>query len=247
MTGQAPRDFPIIFSAPMVRAQLRGEKTMTRRILSLHNCEFGSISAGKLSKLYSQHAAWNRACTDRGFPDESGNYCSGYLHVPCHDSDIVGSQCAVCQDHGWERTVHRLRPKVQVGDRLWVRESAHIDGREINYMADHVGDPAGLGWRPSIHMPRWASRLTDIITAVKIERLQDISEQDAKAEGAVKAVYSEESCRWYEHNSGTYVCGFAGLWCHLHGSDSWDENPFVVAITFRVVKANIDAPEATAP
>lgn len=252
------KDIPIIFSASMVRALLDGRKTMTRRIISLRNCEFGSIRAGKLSKLYWQHAAWDLAWPDRGFPDEAGNYRSGYLHAPCHDDDNIGAACEVCQDYGWDTTSHRLRPKVQVGDRLWVRENLTCSGAYIQYAADAKIieweiDRAGIKgrtwpvtWlqdpRPSIHMPRAASRLTEIVTAIKIERLQDISEEDAIAEGvnAISMVDVRRQAAWSARGD------FAQLWNVLHGSDAWDKNPFVIATTFRTVKANIDSAEVRA-
>lgn len=95
--------------------------------------------------------------------------------------------------------------------------------------------------RPSIHMPRWASRLTLTITDVRVEQLQSIGEADAIAEGM-----SEPSLRdlggdlaqaaWSERQV------FERLWSHLHGGGSWIDNPSVVALTFRVERGNIDAP-----
>jgi hypothetical protein len=114
---------------------------------------------------------------------------------------------------------------------------------------------------PSIHMPRWASRLTLIVTGVKVEPLWSISERDCEAEGVVyetadppfwyvplilphdiTAVGIEERADLMPHA----VQSFRKLWIHLHGREGWDSNPEVVAISFRVIKANIDAAEARA-
>ena len=135
------------------------------------------------------------------------------------------------------------------GDLLWVRES--IDkvcasaGDEVAYMADWRGDPRGLGWRPSIHMPRWASRLTLEVTDVRVERVQDISEEDAKAEGAE---YLTTPCDHPRHTceeigcAGTgYRLGFADLWHSINEKRGfgWDANPWVVALTFTIHKQNV--------
>jgi hypothetical protein len=98
---------------------------------------------------------------------------------------------------------------------------------------------------PSIHMPRWVSRMTGAVTATKLERLQDISEEDAKAEG----ISQELGGFWraYEGATGTTArAGFALLWNHLHGAGSWDASPAVVALTFTVHKTNIDQVKAAA-
>lgn len=160
--------------------------------------------------------------------------------------------------------------------RLWVREAVRAepdaDGWDgVRYLADnawggstadsandadkfldlyHYGKKRGAGV-PSIHMPRWASRLTLIVTATKIERLQDISEADAKAEGCELFVpghgwiTKDDLAEGYSNYLNARA-GFEDIWRTLHGEESWRENPEVVALSFRVIKANIDAPEARA-
>jgi hypothetical protein len=101
-------------------------------------------------------------------------------------------------------------------------------------------------------MPRWASRLTLIVTGVKIERVQDISEEDAKAEGALWHDGHGVGHSGWRHNPNDGVVfptcrgAFRRLWVCINGTEAWDENPYVVALTFRTIKANIDAPEAKA-
>lgn len=155
-------DRPIIFSAPMVRALLEGRKTQTRRVL-------------KLPK-------WAREIDD----------------VDCRRVDMIDRSTGC---------VATWYPPYAPGDRLYVRE-AFVTGFDIDdEMGRPVGDKkvwyratdAGLRWydpdtestldnppwKPSIHMPRWASRLTLTVTDVRVQRLQDISEEDAVAEGCV--------------------------------------------------------------
>lgn len=140
------------------------------------------------------------------------------------------------------------------GDRLWVRE-AHwfVHGIEngakticVMYRAD--GEDSGCGFAPSIHMPRWASRLTLTVTDVRVQRLQEISEEDARAEGAhERSRIGDDPMHptWTMTGEGwryeTPREAFAALWQELHGSGAWDANPWVVAITFSVEKRNIDA------
>ncbi len=129
----------------------------------------------------------------------------------------------------------------QPGDSLWVRETwASVNDLmhnldDIIYRAD---GNAGWkhGWRPSIHMPRWASRITLEVTDVRVERLQDISKADALAEGALEAVEVGYI--------GSMTCdqarqAFAELWDDLHKHRpglSWDDNPWVAAIQSRVAQ-----------
>lgn len=138
----------------------------------------------------------------------------------------------------------------QASDRelwLWVRETGVFgtgtdnDGRKITlaqYKADVPIDdpPFGGRWHPSIHMPRWASRLTLRVTDMRMERLQEISCADAIAEGIPRTA-----------NSQTIDCdtpdprqAWRELWISIHGAESWKANPELVAITFEVHKGNID-------
>lgn len=83
-------------------------------------------------------------------------------------------------------------------------------------------------WKPSIHMPRWASRITLEVTGVRVERLQDISEADAIAEGAPWAACGAPQ-------EGSHKAGFAQLWESINGSNSWSTNPWVWVIEFKRV------------
>lgn len=161
--------------------------------------------------------------------------------------------------------------KVKAGDRLWVRENLaamanwglwhdagpvprfgrfldDLDNRGLAILDRYAPAEATERARvPSIHMPRWASRLTLIVTSTKIERLNDISEADARAEGApieFRTVVGRPDGGRNYHIPPSHRGGFANLWSRLHGAGSWEANPFIVALSFRVIAANIDAPEA---
>ncbi|KTR47973.1 morphogenetic protein [Pantoea ananatis] len=120
-----------------------------------------------------------------------------------------------------------------VGDRLWVRETwarynIDQDTHDIAYRATTPDDwPKEGRWRPSIHMPRWASRITLEITGVRVERLKCISEEDARAEGA-----PTECCVIGDK----HFLGFRTLWRSIYGEESWQANPFVWVIEFKRVE-----------
>ncbi len=125
------------------------------------------------------------------------------------------------------------------GDRLWVRETwcPHWAGDDcgegpqgVCYAATNR-EPDPLRWRPSIHMPRWASRITLTVTGVRVERVQDITEADAEAEGCCVGVGAG--------NWRNTVHMFQGLWDSINAKRGywWDENPWVWVVKFSVDNA----------
>jgi hypothetical protein len=224
------KERPILFSAPMVRALLAGTKTQTRRVV-------------KLSEEWHPDA---RAARVIGVGDD------GIAAMPLDEFGRMLGQAIRC-------------PYGQPGDRLWVREafmhepadycweaSVSIPCRPAvtTYRADVEGDSRGAGWSPSIHMPRALSRIDLEITAVRVERLQSISEADARAEGIVCGdgswsktdsgeAYQRDKFGWYvtgqhaRHNAPSYA--YRALWEQVNGPGSWDANPWVWVVEFRRV------------
>jgi hypothetical protein len=190
-----PKERPILFSAPMVCAILDGSKTQTRRVV-------------KPVRRY-----------------EHNNICR---------PDLVEDPYAVWW-HGVSENVgcFQICPYGTPGDRLWVRETWAYerdgtgcpDDTGILYRATDPGwddEETGLRWRPSIHMPRRAFRILLEITDIRVQRLQEISEEDARAEG-------------YDPQSTDFpALWFHGLWDTIHGSGAWHANPWVWAITLRL-------------
>ncbi|HIH9739945.1 TPA: morphogenetic protein [Klebsiella pneumoniae] len=130
------------------------------------------------------------------------------------------------------------------GDRIWVRETWNKYGGLLTYRADHdwIDDMrketvCTAKWVPSIHMPRWASRILLEITDVRVERLNSISQEDAQAEGLEltgwRPTYSDP-------DSGGEVMtpydNFAELWSSIYGDESWQANPWVWVIEFKRVE-----------
>lgn len=141
-------------------------------------------------------------------------------------------------------------PYGQPGDELWVRETLDHDaarghfykatGMYVGPLLDYEREPPpaiGLPTRaiPSIHMPRWASRITLRITDVRVERLQDISEADALAEGS-REWAAEQDTPVRDIPAGETRLIYRQLWESINGKGAWDANPWVWALTFERVK-----------
>lgn len=127
------------------------------------------------------------------------------------------------------------------GDLLWCRETWAMGGNGPFYKATDSDGTVHIAWKPSIHMPRWASRLTLRITDVRVQRVQEITEEDAKAEGVdewipCRAITGLKGIRFGEGASRKATCleHFAYLWDSINARRgySWDSNPWVWAITF---------------
>lgn len=239
------QNLPIIFSAPMVLALLDGRKTMTRRMLYAKRTARNGIIPASVT-IMRDHLPPRPPLGPHGFP-----------------TDIGPDQYYTLS--GW----HKVKP----GDHLWVRENLRLlDGGFFQYVADRRGFNFGSlpyeTWQranfkrhkdgrivPSIHMPRWASRLTLEVTATKIERLMLISDDDAKREGIVEDDGSEPNiwyvpgaaaAGWKIKQAGNPAMVFRSLWENLNGEKSWNSNPDVIAVTFKVHRRNIDAMEKAA-
>lgn len=130
---------------------------------------------------------------------------------------------------------HNVCPYGQPGDRLWVRETFIADKGGVIFRADEVAGREHYSWQPSIHMPRWASRITLEITAVRVERLQEISEEDSKAEGANRydptAYFTVGQMGRDNISDWEFRSGFAELWSSVYGT--WSANPWVWVVEFR--------------
>jgi hypothetical protein len=199
---------PILFSAPMVRAILAGTKTQTRRVLKQEPIYDGRFAGGW--KLQGEN----------------------------------GREAALCSP-----MIADLCPYGQPGDQLWVRETwgLHAYGDDtdwvkgsctgldledsvITYRADWGPMQESCHWRPSIHMPRSASRLSLEITSVRVERLQDISADDLAREGLQEVIDAG-----VDHD-GTPRDAWRALWTQINGHESWAANPWVWVVDFTRTK-----------
>jgi hypothetical protein len=219
------KERPILFSAPMVRAILEGRKTVTRRPV----------------KVQPFDISWSRH-------DHRIEYTAGRAE---NGDEIDGSHAYSTRSGGeWSAKC----PYGQPGDRLWVREAwaadAQLDaiaprklskGEPIRYPADGFTHTAGCSMispgrgRPSIHMPRWASRILLEITAVRVERLQAISRSDIRAEGleCPPDLASDDVSPNYRD---WYPAAWRDLWESINGAGAWDTNPWVWVVEFKRVR-----------
>lgn len=216
------KERPILFSGEMVRAILGGRKTMTRRIMN---------PTDRGEKFLFNNPAFHRYKYTRMWEDLHGEYCAYFETGPTEESKYGFAESFKC-------------PFGRPGDRLWVRETfcdRNNNGEQIKplYRADGQEYEGGDGWhfeakwKPSIFMPRRYSRITLEITNVRVERLQDISEEDAKSEGANGEKYRGQG---FEHC--IYREAFRTLWESINAKRgySWDANPWVWVVEFKRIK-----------
>ena len=213
MITTATKSRPILFSGPMVRAILSGNKTQTRRVINRVNglgsvtCFGGSETDGYDFALRDRRDMWNEFRED-----ELLNLCP--YGVPGDELWVRETWRPLCE----------FDPSPETGAAYWADSHAGLERRN--------GDAK---WRPSIHMPRWASRITLTVKAVRVERLQDISEADAIAEGVELTQQSQGL--YYKHPSDQRMTAVASLafqwlWESINGPDSRDANPWVWVLDF---------------
>jgi len=218
----AVKERPILFSAPMVRAILEGRKTVTRRVVKDWQVPTEDVTEQdpdlRWSAIAQSHPCW-------------GFIAAGATAQECAD-DLAS--CGVC-------------PYGKRGERLWVREAwaadAQLDsiaprdlsqGEPIWYPADGTTRQTGCAMiskgrgRPSIHMPRWASRILLEITDVRVERLQAISIGQICKEGLARSIYEFIPVT-------TAFEAFAEVWDAINGDGAWDANPWVWVVEFKQV------------
>jgi hypothetical protein len=217
---------PILFSAEMVRAILDGRKTQTRRVMKVQPWPDATVEVGPY------HPHW----IDRNGESQPGPSTFGAVwdHQDIVNGGDAGLRC----------------PYGQPGDQLWVREGFAVQPelwadnhgpQPIHYTADQVIGVAGkpdqrqiedYRSKPSIHMPRWASRITLRITDIRVERLQSVSHEDCEAEGCTGGHCSIPGYPY----SATPREHFQTLWNKINGPGAWDANPWVWVVAFERVK-----------
>ncbi|UBN55273.1 hypothetical protein [Pantoea agglomerans] len=221
----------MIFNAEMVRAVLDGRKTQTRRALKL------------FQNAVSFTPEWDIDCQEifvaMGKKDHTEmNPVLGAIRCPF---GAVGDRLWVRET--WQAIHDSLDEFGNVDERTWIPSiPKSSDSYWHAVYAEEFGVSnrvdRGFPWRPAIHMPRWASRITLEITGVRVERLNDISENDARAEGVQPlrgGYWRHYQPEWTQHQLSARG-SFATLWKSIYGEESWQASPWVWVIEFKRVE-----------
>ncbi|AKR55752.1 Phage-related protein [Devosia sp. H5989] len=239
-------DLPILFSAPMVRVLLAGTKTQTRRLIKPQPQLAPHHEPVRVERRSEHRWVW-MVCTDR----PAYQFATGDQRSPIAEGDRLYVREEYYQFGHWEPVSGRLtaggRQKwAFVADDPAILFSAPGDVR----LGRHHSDPGTSAWHKRLgrFMPRWASRITLTVTDVRVERLQDISEEDALAEGVMRRPTGDFWVPGVEHpnpdfpylSRSTAREMYAALWDVINGHGAWAQNPYVVAYTFTVALGNID-------
>lgn len=197
------RERPILFSAPMIRALLAGTKTQTRRIVCPQQPKRSTIIPYELE--LTERDGSITAYTRRQFIESKRNRFGGP------------------GDRLWVREAWRTVCSLDELPPIQLAESVPIHFESDDSSRGRFREPVGR-YRHARFMPRWVSRITLELASVRVERLQEISESDAVAEGVASGSLTSATEN-FEH-----------LWSEINGADSWDANPFVWALSFRRVE-----------
>lgn len=234
------RERPILFNADMVRAVLYGRKTQTRRIM----------------KVQPHAGVRNSPFVKSGIEDGHGK------ELVCPFGEV--GDCLWVRETWSDVNLEGVSAVAYRADQaLRCMTNDNDDGDEddprlekysfANWYPDLISGTEGI-WRPSIHMPRWASRITLEITGVRVERLQDINHDDSYAEGIHTEVWDQtvvaknycesdsffqfwsEDMDHYVEMDELYRQSFGSLWQSIYGEESWQANPWVWVIEFRRIE-----------
>ena len=238
------KERPILFSAPMVRALLAGTKTQTRRMVkpqpALETIEILDMaSTGWVWHPRKPEFRWNNPCSEADLCRSMSEWRGPESYA--HPGDRL-----------WVRETWAPFDALLLGSEKEEPQAIGYRASEEALLHDHEiygGTPTRLDtfgiawdrvtWKPSIFMPRWASRIPLEVTGVRVERLHDISEGDAIAEGISRTCEAHGCSRLCGCASCTEggceraTWAYANLWREINGAESWDANPWVWVIEFR--------------
>lgn len=236
------RELPILFSAPMVRASLADRKTHTRRVVQ-PQLDLGLYLDWQEMPPLNGKTRFRRVGAD--YPDtekDDGIVCpygqpgdrlwvrEAWRSAESLDHLSGSAMAEACLEAGYQRP--------------WAPIEYVADGERVNWKHTgtplHAGPPKPGRYRHGRFMPRWASRITLEVTGIRVERLQDISEADAIAEGLLPdrdGWRGAEDLPWF----ASPVAAYRSLWESINGAGSWDANPWVWVVEFRRIEQEATA------
>lgn len=215
-SGALITEIPILYSTPMIQANLDHRKTMTRRTRGLKDIPDFKFDRLEFSERFGPYA------------------CLFEVKIKSNPDSYQVKYIA-------------RSPYGKPGDLLWFRETFHLHGNSkegqpiISYKAQALdAKDKGWSWKPSIHMPKAAARIWAMVEDIRVERVQDISEEDARAEGieSWNLHHGEQVFRNYlnpDSRGANEFCSFWSLWVSINGHESWNANPWVWVIRYRIL------------
>lgn len=237
-----PRERPILFSSPHVRAILDGRKTVTRRPVRPGVLDDGWPNVPPLAIAHAASRCPYGGPGDRLWVRETWRVASSGRHYPTQTTTVYVEYREQSESHGHERgRQHRTR---------WTIDDSASDVLILSA----YGNQKPYRWRPSIHMPRWASRILLEVLDVRVERVQAITEDDARAEGCESDVdvlgrlthlRGSDAARSLPSRLRSARDEFRAVWDRAYGKDpalAWAANPWVWRVAFRRVEAMRGAP-----
>jgi hypothetical protein len=223
---EAVKERPILMSGEDVRAILDGRKSQFRRVMKYQPEQHGHRWVYIYPHAHGYHEKeWALdAPTEQKWITEDCPYGQPGDRLWCRETWGVGGArlvdpCLNYRADGGQRPIYRI-----ASDAWRVRNGLEVSSAQLIAVLD--------GWHSSIHMPRWASRLLLEITEVRVQRVQDISREDARAEGALPGSNPIEN--HYPAPMGGDVRAYRALWGTLNAKHPWESNPWVWAISFSV-------------
>lgn len=225
------KEVPILFSTPMVQAILEGRKTTTRRIIkpqpTTYECDGKQMFHYSDKKTFIQQKLSEISEPFLGMGDLK--YKIGdVLWV----RETFGFGTRPCTINGWRDGIEYRADEKYIDD---------IEGLPLYDLPNGMEFKDKKGWKPSLFMPKEAARIWLEITDIKVERLQDISDKDSLREGIPNVVDKITGFCGYDYMNGGYNLmttpykSFRSLWRKINGEESWNENPFVWCISFKVL------------
>ena len=228
--GCGVKERPILFNTEMVKAILEGRKTQTRRVVKPQPTTCNDERGGH---WWPSNAVQSMVHVEKELQDYDGIW-GGLIDV-CNPFGEKGD-CLWVRETFCYGTIDEFDAEHPLDRYLYVEQTGRVDEDYPVYKQwclENNAEIDEVAWKPSIHMPRSASRILLEITNIRVERLNEISSEDAKAEGFDYSTHPSAIKMGYAIGAKT---NFRHTWQEIYGTESWDQNPWVWVVEFKVIK-----------